>query len=210
MDIRDLQATVTAGSCSSRVVFNVPKARSQGLEVEFEAAPTRHVDFAVSTSFNDAQLRSDVPPVDVTGIASGDRLPTVPKFQLATAATYQWEVKPGALAYLTGTYQHIGSRYTQVGDQLLGTLDLTSFGGNTIGAPLTARTFTYDPKLPAYDLLNLRAGVRRGIWDIAVFMNNVTDEHALLSFDRERGTRARIGYLTNTPRSFGVSSRFDF
>jgi hypothetical protein len=41
-------------------------------------------------------------------------------------------------------------------------------------------------------------------------MNNVTDEHALLSFDRERGTRARIGYLTNTPRSFGVSSRFDF
>ena len=210
MDIRDLQATVTAGSCSSRVVFNVPKARSQGLEVEFEAAPTRHVDFAVSTSFNDAQLRSDVPPVDVTGIASGDRLPTVPKFQLATAGTYQWEVKPGALAYLTGTYQHIGSRYTQVGDQLLGTLDLASFGGNTIGAPLTARTFTYDPKLPAYDLLNLRAGVRRGIWDIAVFMNNVTDEHALLSFDRERGTRARIGYLTNTPRSFGVSSRFDF
>ena len=30
MDISDLQATVTAGSCSSRVVFNVPKARSAG------------------------------------------------------------------------------------------------------------------------------------------------------------------------------------
>ncbi len=39
MDISDLQATVTAGSCSSRVIFNVPKARSQGIEVEFEAAP---------------------------------------------------------------------------------------------------------------------------------------------------------------------------
>ena len=30
MDISDLQATVTAGSCSSRVVFNVPKARVDG------------------------------------------------------------------------------------------------------------------------------------------------------------------------------------
>ena len=45
MDISDLQATVTAGSCSSRVVFNVPNARSAGFEVEFEAAPT-----ATSTS----------------------------------------------------------------------------------------------------------------------------------------------------------------
>src|SRR6185436_6645699 len=27
MEIRNLQATVTAGSCSSRVIFNVPKAR---------------------------------------------------------------------------------------------------------------------------------------------------------------------------------------
>src|SRR5204863_5686239 len=36
MDIHDLQATVTAGSCSSRVIFNVPKARSQGFEAEFD------------------------------------------------------------------------------------------------------------------------------------------------------------------------------
>ena len=28
MDISDLQATVTAGSCSSRLIFNVPDARS--------------------------------------------------------------------------------------------------------------------------------------------------------------------------------------
>src|SRR6185503_13310411 len=27
MDIHDLQATVTAGSCSSRLIFNVPRAR---------------------------------------------------------------------------------------------------------------------------------------------------------------------------------------
>jgi iron complex outermembrane recepter protein len=217
MDIDDLQATVTAGSCSSRVVFNVPNSRTQGFEVEFEAAPTSNFDFAISGTFNDSELRSTLTSTEasgavsvVSGIEEGRRLPTVPRFQLATAATYQWEVRPGALAYITGTYQHIGSRFTQVGDEDLGTLDLLSFGANTIGAPLTTSVFTYDPKMPAYDLVNLRAGLRRNNWDVSFFINNVTDERAFLSFDRERGTRARIGYLTNQPRTFGVSTRLDF
>jgi iron complex outermembrane recepter protein len=217
MDIHDLQATVTAGSCSSRVVFNVPKARSTGLEVEFNAAPNRNFDFAVSMLFNNSELRSTLTSTDssgavsvVSGIEKGRRLPTVPDVQIATAATYQWEMKPGTLGYVTGTYQHTGSRFTQVGDEDLGTLDLLSFGANTIGKPLTASTFTYNPELPAYDLLNLRAGVRRNVWDVSVYINNVTDEHALLSLDRERGTRARIGFLTNQPRTFGIATRFDF
>jgi iron complex outermembrane receptor protein len=217
MDINDLQATVTAGSCSSRVVFNVPDARSQGVEVEFEVAPTRNFDFALSGSFNDAELRSTLTSTDptgavsiVSGIEEGRRLPTVPRFQLAAAATYQWEVRPGALAYLTGTFQHIGSRFTQVGDEDLGVLDLLSFGANTIGGPLTADTFRYDAELPGYEIVNLRVGLRRHGWDVSAFINNLTDERALLSFDRERNTRARIGYLTNQPRSFGVSTRFDF
>ena len=134
----------------------------------------------------------------------------MPKFQFAGAATYQYPIRSGSVLYVTGTYQHIGSRFTQVGDDELGSLDLLSFGANTIGAPLTATTFTYDPELPAYDILNLRVGVRRAKWDIAGFINNLTDERALLSFDRERGTRARVGYLTNLPRSFGVSTRFNF
>ncbi len=217
MDLSDLQATVTAGSCSSRVIFNVPKARSQGIEMEFEAAASRNLDFAISMSANDSELRSTLTSTDangnvsiVSGIEKGRRLPTVPKFQLAAAANYQWEVRPGSIAYITGTYQHIGSRFTQVGDQDLGTLNLLSFAPNTIGGPLTATTFTYNPELPGYDLLNLRAGVRRAKWDLAVYLNNVTDERALLAFDQERGTRARIGFLTNPPRSFGVSTRVGF
>ena len=59
MDINDLQATVTAGSCSSRVIFNVPKARSTGVEVEFAVAPNEHFDFAISASYNDSKLQVD-------------------------------------------------------------------------------------------------------------------------------------------------------
>jgi iron complex outermembrane recepter protein len=217
MDLRDLQATVTAGSCSSRVIFNVPKARSRGLEIEFEAAPNNNFDFAVSGAFYDSEMRTTLTSTDasgnvsiVPGIEEGRRLPTVPNVQFAAAANYQWAVRPGSLAYVTGVFQHIGSRFTQVGDEDLGALNLLSFGANTIGAPLTASTFTYEPELPGYDLLNLRFGLRRNTWDVSVYVNNVTDERALLSFDQERGTRARIGYLTNQPRTFGVGYRFNF
>ena len=209
MDISDLQATVTAGSCSSRLIFNVPDARSTGVELDFELAPSSDFDFAVSTSFNDSQMQSTVEPISATGIVEGRRLPTVPQFQLAAAATYQWQTG-ASVPYVTASYQHVGDRFTQVGDQDLGTLDLFSFGANTIGAPLTQDTFTYDPKLPAYDILNLRVGVRREKWDVSLYINNLTDERALLSFDRERGTRARIFFLTNPPRTFGVRALLNF
>jgi iron complex outermembrane receptor protein len=207
MDISDLQATVTAGSCSSRLIFNVPDSRSTGVEVDFDAAPNRNFDFAISASFNDSELGSTVEPTSATGIVEGRRLPTVPQFQFAAAATYQWEMG-ASVPYVTGSYRHVGDRYTQVRDQDLGTLDL-SFSA-PIGGPLTQTTFRYDPKLPAYDILNLRVGVRRGDWDVSFYANNVTDERALLAFDRELGTLARIFFLTNQPRSLGVTARLNF
>ncbi|HEU5249942.1 MAG TPA: TonB-dependent receptor, partial [Thermoanaerobaculia bacterium] len=214
--ITDLQVVVTAGSCSSRLVFSVPKARSVGGEVEFALVPSDHFDFAISAAYNDSELRSTVRDgtgAIVSGIESGKRLPSVPRFQMALAATYQQPVSQGVQGYLTGTYQHIGSRFTQVGDDLLGTLNMRAFeaeGGKTIGGPLTQNIFTYDPLLPSYDIVNLRVGARFSNWDVALFANNVTDERALLALDRERGTRARIGYLTNQPRTFGISTRVDF
>jgi len=219
IDIDDLQTTVTAGTCTSRVVFNVPQAHSQGIELELEMAPTSHFDFSVSGSFNDSELDSTLTSSDalgnvtvVSGIEEGRRLPTVPNLQVAAYATYQWEVMNSAQLYLTGSYQHVGSRFTQVGDEDLGTLDLTPSPAmpNTIGGPLTQTTFTYEPELPAYDVVNLRLGLRRDQWDVALYVNNVTDELALLSFDRERGTLARIGYVTNQPRTFGIWTRYSF
>ena len=131
---------------------------------------------------------------------------------MALSGTYQQEVAPGFQGYVTATYNHVGSRYTQLADQEagVGTLNLLSFGASTIGGPLTQSTFTFDPLMPAYDLLNLRLGLRRGYWDVALYVNNLTDESAYLALDRERGLRARVAFLTNQPRTFGISSRFDF
>ena len=219
MDIQDLQLIVTAGSCSSRLVFNVPKSVSQGAELELAVAPSQYFDLALSATFTNSELRSTLISVDedgvesiVAGIEEGNRLPSVPNVQAAAAATFRRPMRSGSEGFFTATVNHIGSRFTQIDDHVegIGTVNLNSFEPNTIGGPLTQSTFTFDPELPAYTLMNLRVGMARGGWETALFVNNLTDERALLALDRERGLRARVGYLTNQPRTFGITLGFSY
>jgi iron complex outermembrane receptor protein len=219
MDIRDLQLIVTAGSCSSRLVFNVPKAVSQGLELEVSATPNQYVDFSVSGTVNNAELKSTLTSTSssgqvtvVSGIKDGNRLPSVPKVQGALALTFYRPMQAGSRGFFTTTFNYVGSRFTQIDDEAagFGVVDLNSFAPNTIGRPLTQSTFRFDPELPSYSLLNLRVGLSRASWEAALFLNNVTDERALLALDRERGTRARVGYLTNQPRTLGINLTFNY
>lgn len=218
MDISNLQATVTAGACSSRKILNIPDARSRGVELEFELAPSERFDFAISASHTNAELTSTVTAPDkdgvqhvVSGIEEGNRLPTTPEFQMAAAATYRWQMSRGWLGYGTGVYQHVGERFTQIGDQAsgFGTVNLAGFRGD-IGGPYTQSTFNFNPELPAYDIINLRLGLLINRLDVAFFVNNVTDEEAQLALDQERGSRGRVGYLTNAPRTIGISTRLNF
>lgn len=218
MDIRDLQVTVTAGSCSSRLVFNVPHARSEGLELELDATPNDHVDLALSGSLNDAEVRSTLTSTSVggevsvvAGIEDGNRLPSVPKFQAAAAVTYRWPVASDASASVTGSFQHVGSRLTQIADQAagFGTVHLDALP-HAVGGPLTQSTFTFDPVLPAYDNLNVRLGVERGRWEVSLVATNLTDEQAYLALDMERGGLGRVGFLTNSPRTIGIEARLGY
>lgn len=168
MDIH-LQVTVTAGSCSSRVVFNVPDARSRGLELELGASPNEHVDVALSASLN-AEVQSTLTSTSeggnvtvVAAIEDGNRLPSVPRFQAAAAVTYRWPVMSDASAFVTGSFHHIGAHLTQIADQAegFGTVPLNALP-HAVGGPLTQSTFVFDPLLPAYDILNLRLGIERG------------------------------------------------
>ena len=81
-----------------------------------------------------------------------------------------------------------------------------AFGGAS-GADVTS----LDLVLASYTILNFRAGVTiDNGWEAAIYMNNATDENANLSFDRERGGRARLGFRTNQPRTIGVTVRRSF
>lgn len=210
-DIRNLQVTLDAGSCSSRIVFNVDKAHTMGVEFELGLNPTPGLDFNLSGSIIEAEFDTTLPGAltTATGIRDGNRLPSVPKFQLTASGSYEFPVSDTANAYVAASFQHVGTRYTQPSDQENNPRTFTHelpFGG----APANSAT-TVDLQLPDYQLVNFSAGIdfNNGLSLIA-YINNVFDENALLSFDRERGGRARLGYTIGQPRTFGITARKTF
>ncbi|MEQ8311904.1 MAG: TonB-dependent receptor [Sphingopyxis sp.] len=210
-DIKNLQVTLDAGTCSSRIVFNVPKAHSMGVEFELGLSPTRGLDLNLSGSLIEAEFDSTLPGAltAATGIRDGNRLPSVPKFQLTASGSYEWPIGDTASMYVAASVQHVGTRYTQPADQENNPRTFVHglpFGGAPAGASTTV-----DLQLPDYQLVNLSAGVDfdNGLSLIA-YVNNVFDENALLSFDRERGGRARLGYTVGQPRTFGITARKTF
>jgi iron complex outermembrane receptor protein len=215
-EIKDLQATTTAGTCSSRIVFNVPTARSQGLEAEFYARPGDHWDFGLSATFIDASLTSSVTSTNasgasvvVGGLADGNQLPTSSQLQAVASIGYTMPVMSGSKNLFANlTWQHTGSSYSQFENEVAGFGRVGAGGARLItlpgatGTPVTSVNFA--TQLPGYNIGNFRVGLKAEDWEAAVFVNNLTDQRAALALDYERGRSARVGYLVNQPRTIGV------
>ena len=210
--IRNLQVTLDAGSCSSRVVFNVDKAHSVGLELELATSPVPGLDLGLSGSVLNSEFDSTVRDgtgAVLGGIRDGNRLPTVPKFQVSANANYSFAVAADKQGFVGASFQHIGSRFTQPSDQEGNPRSFVS--GLPFGGASGADATVLDLKLPRYEIVNLNAGVSfPDQLEVSVYVNNLTDENALLSFDRERGGRARLGFTVNQPRTYGVAVRKGF
>lgn len=226
-DIKDLQATTTAGTCSSRVVFNVPTARSEGVEAELFARLNSNWDFGLSATFIDAKLTSSVTSTDqdgnsvvVGGLADGNRLPTAPKAQAAASVGYTMPVMQDRDFFANLTVQYVGSSFSQFENEEPGFGAIcagcpSAASPNAarlivLGGPLSTSLITFNPELPSYTLVNLRFGLKGDRWQAAAYVNNLTDKNAELALDYERGRSARVGFLTNQPRTYGVYGRYDF
>lgn len=212
-EIDDLQVTLDAGSCSSRITFNVPEAHTLGFEWEISAELAEGLDIGLSGSVLEAEFDSTV--VDGTGtvlggVREGNRLPSVPRFQISGDATYSWPIGSNE-AFVTGTFQHVGNRITQPSDQEAPLFGLPAASGLPFGGATGAEPLNSDPALSSYELVNLSAGIKfENELDVTVYVRNVFDVNALQSFDRERGGRARTGFRVGQPRTFGVTVRKGF
>ncbi len=213
-EISDLQVTLDAGSCSSRISFNVPDAHTTGVEFEISGEPVEGLEVSFAGSLLEAEFDSTVRDGNgdtIGGIEDGNRLASVPEIQLAAAATYSFPLNIGggsSEGFVGASLQYIGDRYTQPSDQVAGAGDFVSdlpYGG----APGTDVT-SVDLELDDYTIINLNAGIDFDVWSVLAYVTNVADENAELAFDRERGGRARLGTHTNQPRTVGLTTRFRF
>lgn len=212
-DIEDLQATLDAGSCSSRVSFNVPKAHTQGVEFEVGAQPSESLYLSLAGSILESEFDSTV--VDgsgdvIGGLRAGNRLASVPDFQIAASGSYYYPLSlfGGSDGFVTATIHHVGDRITQPSDQEPGAGNFSS--GLPFGGALGTEVTSLDLELDPYTIINLSTGIEKDDWSAVLYIHNVGDENADLSFDRERGGRARLGFRTNKPRTIGITFRKSF
>jgi iron complex outermembrane recepter protein len=190
IDWSDIQLALPLGTAFGTI--NAGQARIIGAELELQARPAAGLDLALAAGYNDGELTEDTPgaPAGPNPGFKGDRLPGVPRLNLAASAQYTFPLSSGGL----DGFGRVDYSYT--GDSTTTFNDLSTANG-------LPSHFNPD----AYGLLNLRLGVQSERWTAALFVENAADERAELLIDNA-GVTERI--TRNRPRTFGMNVRYNF
>ncbi len=169
--------------CGFQYIANAGKAEIKGFEIEMVAAPIDGLTLTFALGYADAKITD---PEGVAGVSEGDFIQGVPNWTVASSGEYIFPMNSEMDGIIRADFNHYGRSFsTNNGDQ---------------------RT------RPAWTALNVRAGVIRDEWEITLFVDNLTNEHANLADSRsiaaETPTRPRI--VTNRPRTIGIDVRTRF
>lgn len=177
-----IQRAVTL-NCGYIYTDNAGSAAVYGGELEVSA----NLGYGLTVNLNGGYTHAEYTQSSLeAGVVKGERLPDVPLFTTSQSVVYHHDLGQGYGLVARATNNFIDSR-----------TDVTY----------------YVDKLPSYDLLSGRVGVTspQG-WTAFVFIDNLTNKHALLSAINSQvlniPTMTRDS--TNQPRTFGVDLSYAF
>jgi len=171
-----------------KVVANVGNASSQGLEVQLDWAAAEGLTLGANATWLDAKLDQDVEIGTV--VPAGSRLPLSPEFKGSMYAQFDWDVD-----WFGADNAWLRLQWSYTGDMLNQVEPLTLDDGP---APQILQ--------PSYNIGDLRFGIDSTNWSMQLFINNLTDERAVIfanpyEFDYFFG-RSRVS--VNRPREVGI------
>jgi outer membrane receptor protein involved in Fe transport len=178
------------GPLFATMVVNAGDATIDGAELDLAFAPVDGLDLGLNVGYLDAQLTDDIVlPPDGDGFEAvialdGARLAISPEWKASAYAQYTWP------APVAGGNIYARAQYSYNGD---GLNDLEC------NAPDCSPHQTMD----SYSITDFRLGIESvdGDWELALFVDNVTDEHAQL-YKYE----VPFGAITvNRPREYGIT-----
>ena len=170
IDWTDPQYTTNPGSCGLVTTFNVPKARSRGVELEAQARLFRGFTGNVAYGYTDAKYTQalvfpagkQVPggpvPVPFTIVLQNQSIP-IPPHTVSLGGRYDFNVSNAMKAYLRADYR---------------------FSASYAVSPFPTTAYTPDAVNQKVQTTNFRIGVEYRAFDINLFMNN--------AFNRDTGT----------------------
>lgn len=188
IDWKRIQLQATDPATQFIFFVNGGKAKSQGAEVEVTAAPVEGLTITATAGYSDARLRKDLSE-GLVG-SDGDRLPYSPRWTYSLDVQKTFALSDGVSAFIGGDIRHVGGRPSDFSSSI----DVKRI------------------ELPAYTLLDLRAGLDINNVSISVFARNVTDEFAVLSA-RPVLSFADTGVnhaTVQAPRTVGVSISYRY
>ena len=182
IDWKKIQQSVLL-ACTYHITENAGAATSTGAEFEADLAPMAGLALSLSLGYDDAKITA---APGGSAFVVGQPLNGVPKMTGSLLADYSHPVAIGS-AYLRGQYSFTGRS--------------TSYATNPAGISRSS-----------YSLVNLRAGVGRGLWEVGLFAKNLFDVRADLGEEQSEvaapGGRPR--FLIAQPRSVGIEIRRGF
>ena len=118
------------------------------------------------------------------GALKGDELPYVPNISATLNVDYTWHAFGGFNAFAGASVTHVGKQYTD----------------------FTASTDVLSPhvKLPTYETVKLQLGVDDGQYSAELFVSNLTNKHAILTYSNEGGVnQTGLAHILQ-PRTIGI------
>lgn len=163
------------------VVGNVGSAASRGVEYTLGWTPIEGLRLTETGAYTDAHLTQDAPAV---GGAAGDTLSYVPRWSNNINVDYDWPVFGDFTGFVGGAWNYVGSRYTDF-------------------APAGNLTESHT-KLPAYNRVNLQAGIRNEHYTAQIFAQNIGDTRGISSYANTAGFGGTGLITLIEPRTIGV------
>lgn len=177
---------------------NAGSVRSRGVEFDSTVIPVRGLTLNFNGSYNDVSYLSykDAPcPPEVSQAPgapascdlSGHQVVGASKWIGNANGKYEWNLDNGLQPYVTGSYAFRS--------KAVGTVEDSDYG-----------------QIPSYAVVNLSTGLRgdfnQGQWDVSLWLKNAFDK----TYYTTLWTGGNGGYegLLGTPRTLGVTGRYDF
>lgn len=224
-EITDLQVSRFDPSNVAFLVFmeNVGDADSNGIDVDFQWAPTDNLTISGAASFLDTEITRLNPQLQGVAVPVGSELPLAPDFSGNLRARYDFELPGmGANAYVTGSVTYRGTSLagivgsaTFMDDTALlaygstSGLGIEEEGGNfgTVAdssGDLPANTRFVNESAT---VLSASAGIMKDSWLAELYVKNITSQEGAIVQTAGKFTPEAT---VNRPRTIGVRLSYRF
>tara|TARA_R110001592_G_scaffold34238_1_gene117700 strand:+ start:1614 stop:4265 length:2652 start_codon:yes stop_codon:yes gene_type:complete len=224
--ISDLQTSRFDPTNISFLVFtdNVGDAEIKGIDGDFTWVATDNLIISGAFSFIDTELTSINNELAGIAPAVGSQLPYSAEFSGNLQAEYYYAIAKDLTGYINGSISYTGDRLAGMAMDAYVVEDATNLiYGTGSGLSIQKEADVYSGVnyqdsngetfaggryvQDSYILANLSFGVTNDEWKAELFIDNVTDESAVLYIDTQQFTPKVV---TNRPRTIGFRFSYDF